>query len=84
MANIRGHGLSIPEDISVMGYDNTFISSLVTPKLTSIDYGYDKFGERIVSSAVAAVEGEKDQQVQYIKTKLVVRDTTGPVNSERK
>lgn len=84
MANIRGHGLSIPEDISVMGYDNTFISSLVTPKLTSIDYGYDKFGERIVSSAVAAVEGEKVQQVQYIKTKLVVRDTTGPVNSEQK
>ena len=84
MASIREHGLSIPEDISVMGYDNTFMSGLVTPKLTSIDYGYDEFGERIVSSAVAALEGQKVQQVQYVKTKLVVRDTTGSVNSGQK
>lgn len=77
MAGAREHRLRIPEDISVVSYDNTFLAELVTPRLTGVDYDYQEFGELLIRSAVAAIEGEKLPKIQYIRTKLVVGETTG-------
>lgn len=76
MASIREHGLSIPYDISVVSYDNTFLTELFTPRLTSIDYDYGKFGGKLIQSVMALMEGKKIPKCQYVETKLVVRETT--------
>ncbi|MDE7298983.1 MAG: LacI family transcriptional regulator [Lachnospiraceae bacterium] len=83
MASIREHGLSIPEDISIVSYDNTYMAELATPRLTSVDYNYGEFGERIIRSVVAAIEGEEVPKLQYMGTRLVVRETTGRVKGAR-
>ena len=41
-------GLSIPNDLSVIGYDNLPISTYVSPKLTTIDQHIDIKGERVI------------------------------------
>ena len=75
MQSIRQHDLRIPEDISVISFDNTFIAETETPRLTSVGYKYEKFGDMIIETAVAAIEGENPPKLQLISTELVVRDS---------
>lgn len=79
MRSIVEHGYRIPQDISLVSYDNTYMTEITIPKLTSIDYNYAEFGKALVETAVAAIEG---REVGYLKTvtpRLVVRESSGPV-----
>ncbi len=82
MASIREHGLDIPSDISVVSYDNTYLTELFTPRLTSVDYDYKKFGEKLIETVLALIEGKEVPKSQYVKTNLVVRETTARVKAE--
>lgn len=73
-------GLSIPGDMSVVSYDNTYIADLVVPKLTSIDYDYEELGKTLVDTAIAAANGEAVKDYIAIKPKLVVRKSSGLAN----
>lgn len=68
-------GLRVPQDVSVVSYDNTYITELLTPRLTSIDYDYAKLGEAFVDAAVAAAEGVDTPKCRTITPKLYVRDS---------
>lgn len=71
------HGYRIPQDISVVGYDNTQIAELLTPRLTSIDYDYENFGRMLVNTAIAASKGIKVPRHQKMRPRLVVRESSG-------
>lgn len=75
--SISEHGYQIPGDISVVSYDNTFLSEMLIPKLTSVDYDYEKFGKTLVDTAVAAAKGESVPRQQKITPFLVVRESSG-------
>lgn len=77
MKGIQEAGLRIPDDISVVSYDNTYIAEMMTPSLTSIDYNYQHFGNVLVETAIAAIEGREVPHCQLIEPKLVVRGSTG-------
>ncbi len=77
--SIREHGLSIPEDISIVSFDNTYIADLTMPKLTSIDYNYEHFGEQLINTAIAVANGQSCPKTQKVEPKLVVRESSGPV-----
>lgn len=53
-----GRGLGIPGDVSVMGYDNHPMSSLLTPGLTTVDWDIEGIVRAAVRLVVAAVDGE--------------------------
>ncbi len=75
---IRAHGLRIPEDISVVGYDNTDLCSMATPLLTSIDYNYDVFAETLVKTVDGIYNSTPLPQLQLIAPSLIVRESSGP------
>lgn len=79
--SIMEHGCKVPEDISVASYDNTYLSDIVLPKLTSIDYNYDSYGKILVETAIAASNGEEipeeEDGVQVIEPVLVVKESSG-------
>ena len=77
--SIREHGLRIPEDISLVSFDNTYIADLTIPKLTSIDYDYENYGRVLINTAIAAARGEEVEAVQIITPKLVIRESSGEV-----
>jgi len=66
--------------MSVVSYDNTYITDLVVPKLTSIDYDYAELGKTLVNTAIAAADGEPVPVHTDVKPKLVVRKSSGLVN----
>lgn len=77
--SIWEHGYRIPEDISLVSYDNTYITEVMMPKLTSIDYNYENFGRQLVETAIHAIEGKAVPRLQMLEPVLVVRGSSGPV-----
>ena len=48
-------GIRIPEDISVVSFDNTFMTETCVPQLTSVAYDYHAMGELLIETAVQAI-----------------------------
>ncbi len=67
------NGIRVPQDISIVGFDNVMLSQLVTPEITTIAQPIDKMG-RI---AVQVITGEQISQKAFVyKPELIKRDTT--------
>jgi DNA-binding LacI/PurR family transcriptional regulator len=75
MRSIREHGLEIPMDISVASFDNTFVSEVPTPKLTTVGYDYKLLGETLIDVAINAIYKKDPPRMQLIKSELVIRDS---------
>jgi LacI family transcriptional regulator, galactose operon repressor len=59
-AAARDLKLSVPEDVSVLGYDDLPVSRLLTPPLSSYRWPVDELVEAVVGRTVAAIEsGER-------------------------
>lgn len=75
---LADHGIRVPEDISVVSYDNTYISEITFPGITSIDYNYEEFGRKVVTAAIEAAQGVEGELLQIVSPSLVVRKSSGP------
>lgn len=75
--SITEHDCRVPDDFSVVSYDNTEVAQLLTPRMTSVDYRYKEFADRLVETALAAIEGKNIPRIQLQTPELVVRESTG-------
>ena len=71
-------GLSVPEDISVTGYDNSFIAESSAVKLTTIAHPQERLGEMAAEMLLSLMRdgqlsGGKDKIM--IEPELVIRDS---------
>lgn len=67
----------IPEDISIIGFDNTLICSMVTPNLSSVDQHMQTLGEKAIELLLKKIANPKDiSENIYIDTNLVIRKST--------
>ncbi len=78
---IEDSGYRIPQDFSVASFDNTYISEVMIPKLTSVDYNYESFGECLINTAIAVSKGEEIPIHQTVQPTLVKRESSGPSRS---
>jgi LacI family transcriptional regulator len=78
----RERGLSVPDDLSVVGYDDTEQSLIVTPRLTSVSQPLAELGRMGVSLLMRVLEGQRVEALRVeLATRLVVRDSTAPPRS---
>lgn len=68
-------GLSVPKDISVVGFDDLRSSSYTLPPLTSVRQSVSVLGERSVEGILALIAGRRPR-VQSPTVEIVVRDST--------
>jgi len=73
MAVLREQGLSVPQDISIVGYDNIAITIDVTPALTTIEVPLLNLGIEAMQLALSPQDAE--HHVKYLPVKLVIRDS---------
>jgi len=79
MGVFEAAGLRVPEDISVVGYDDSQIAQLDLVQLTSVRQSVDQFGSIAISMLVDRIEQtERPRVVQRIATTLIERRTIGP------
>ncbi|MFN8457795.1 MAG: LacI family DNA-binding transcriptional regulator [Anaerolineae bacterium] len=73
-------GLSVPEDISVVGYDDTIGSSYLNPPLTTIKFPAAEMGRRAgqIILDLAQKENSIPAQIVTLPVKLIVRASTAP------
>jgi len=71
-------GLRVPDDLSIIGFDNIHITQMTTPPLTTIQMSCFELARAAVMALRAHVEGTPVPQRFYpIETRLVVRESTG-------
>jgi LacI family transcriptional regulator len=75
----RTLGLAVPDDVSVIGFDNIPESALMSPPLTTIDQSIQEMGKRAVELLIGLIEGTLEQPRHVtLPTRLVVRQSSGP------
>ncbi|GEN56348.1 HTH-type transcriptional repressor PurR [Halolactibacillus alkaliphilus] len=73
---IQEAGLRVPEDISVIGYDNVDWSEYITPRLTTIRQDVDKIGADAAKILLNSINGKTKKYVkEVIPVTLVKRDS---------
>jgi len=75
---LQERGLRIPQDVSVIGFDNTYISRFLTPSLTTVDIPREELSRAVVSALLTQdKEREGGGQIK-LATRLIVRESTAP------
>lgn len=80
---IHDHGLTVPEDISVMGFDGSQLTELVRPQLTSMEQPIEEMGKATVDTLLTLISGGQESSYEdvILKHKLVIRDSCKPYNN---
>jgi DNA-binding LacI/PurR family transcriptional regulator len=77
---LAGAGLRVPEDISVVGYDNTAIARMRHISLTTIDQPRQEMGEMAVHLLDQRVDGRRTDPVTHLVRPTLIgrRSTAAP------
>ncbi len=78
IACAREKGLRVPQDVSVVGFDDMEISAYYDPPLTTVAVPAYEMGRLAVEILIENIRGEKKSPRQYIlETKLMIRGSAG-------
>jgi DNA-binding LacI/PurR family transcriptional regulator len=69
-------GRHVPDDVSVVGFDDTSESAYFVPALTTIRQDFAEVGRRCVNLLLGLVEGTVGPRHAVVPAELVVRETT--------
>jgi LacI family transcriptional regulator len=79
MEAIRNQGLNIPDDISVIGFDDIPQASITHPKLTTVRQPLDRMGHVAARMLLDRIENPHLEPSRVtLATQLVIRDTCQP------
>ncbi len=70
-------GVRVPDDVSIVGFDNLELAANVEPPLTTVDVPATEMGERAGDYLAARVAGQSVLQSLHLQPTLIVRRTSG-------
>lgn len=79
----RGKNLSVPEDLSVIGFDNQMMAHFINPKLTTIDFPAYDMAKASARSAIQEIYHKQKPTGLKFTPSLVIRETVKPPKSAR-
>jgi LacI family transcriptional regulator len=76
----REHGVRVPEDLSVVGFDDTLEASFTFPALTTVRQPLAEMGRMAVTQLVRLLQNRRIEALHVqLETTLVIRDSTAPL-----
>jgi LacI family transcriptional regulator len=86
MAFLHERGLRVPDDVSVVGFDDVGLSAYAWPPLTTLATPIVEVGERLCQLLLDRIKGQLPPEPQRITVggRLVVRGSTAPLRSRRR
>jgi DNA-binding LacI/PurR family transcriptional regulator len=81
LAALHEEGLSVPGDVSVVGFDDLPEAPYFTPPLTTVRQDFAELGRRGVQLALCRLRGQ-DLHPDAVPAPLIVRASTGPPKSD--
>lgn len=77
--------IRVPQDVSVMGTNNSYLSQHTSPALTTIDVPYAEIGKKAVELLITQINKTNKTPASYLEDcQLVVRGSTGPATKSEK
>lgn len=79
MQTLKQHGVRIPEDIAIVGFNNDAIGKIVEPQLTTIDYPGSEMGEIVARNLIDHLQGVsnlKHTNTIVVRSDLVIRKSS--------
>jgi len=77
LSALRERGLRVPDDVSVVGFDDVPESEYFTPPLTTVRQDFAALGRQMMQKVLLALEEAEDETVDTpLPTQLVVREST--------
>ncbi|WP_198653779.1 LacI family DNA-binding transcriptional regulator [Actinocorallia populi] len=74
----RVHGLRVPHDLSVVGYDDVAVAPWASPALTTVHQPLREMAEAAAQMLLSLRDGERPPTRLELSTSLVVRKSTAP------
>lgn len=69
-------GIVVPQDISLVGYDDIPMAKMMTPSLTTIEQPVSEMSKLVIESLLN--EGQQESMTTLLPPKLVIRQSTAP------
>ena len=77
LKEIRSHGLCVPADISLVGFDDLFIASYVDPPLTTVRQPKRPMGRMAMEILLRLFADDQPETQIKVQGELIVRESTG-------
>lgn len=81
---IRRKNMKIPQDISVVGYDNSNLAMATEVKLTTINHPKDEMGKHVAHLIVDMIEGKERKPCFVYQPELIIRSSCSKVQDKNK
>jgi len=82
MRAAKEFGLVIPDDLSVVGFDNTIFAEIVDPGLTTVAQPIVDMGRQVMELLIEEIQGKENPTRRVVLLpKLIERKSTAPVKS---
>ncbi len=78
LAEAHSRGLHVPGDLSVTGFDDTYVATRLYPPLTTIHQSIREMGHAAIGQLLGLIEGATPQPVIRMAHRLVERRSAGP------
>ncbi|KUM52038.1 LacI family DNA-binding transcriptional regulator [Rheinheimera sp. EpRS3] len=76
----RAHGLNVPQDLSIVGFDNLILARYIYPKLTTIDYPIGEMGRMAARWVLKNIYQQQALQLKNVfEPVLVCRDSASAI-----
>lgn len=74
------YGIKVPDELSIIGYDNTQLSEMSFPQLTTLSQPIEKIGVTAVEHLIAAIKNKPFNETCILPHRIVERDTVNLLN----
>ena len=79
MSALEEAGIRVPEDVSVVGFDDIFFARLARPPLTTVHIPREQLGKLAFQALEKIVRSKRQRGAEYVlETSLVIRKSTAP------
>ncbi|MCI0708063.1 MAG: LacI family transcriptional regulator [Ignavibacteriae bacterium] len=79
LSALRAHGISVPGELALAGFDDIPTARFVTPALSTVEVRINELGEKAIQAVLAAISGKNGHKKKHsmIVPKLVIRESCG-------
>jgi DNA-binding LacI/PurR family transcriptional regulator len=79
---LNGHGIKVPEDLSLVGFDDLAIASYTSPLLTTVSQPKQQMGRMAMEIMIKLLSGVDSKANIKVEGELIVRESTAPPKPE--
>lgn len=74
--SLAEHGLKVPEDVIVCGYNNTLLARKMIPTLSSVASPIEEIAGNAVGMLLNGINGNTEEELVYLFPRLIIREST--------